>query len=157
MSWNPHVTVAAVVENEGRFLMVYERDKSTGRMVYNQPAGHWDEGETLLEACVRETREETGWQVELTHLIGLFSYQAPANGATYLRIAFAARAVEYLDTILDSDISEALWLDYDALLEKEATNELRSPLVREVIERYLEGQRLPLCTVYDHRAASGNL
>lgn len=154
MSFDLHVTVAAVVENEGRFLMVYERDKTTGCMVYNQPAGHWDEGETLLEACVREAREETGWEIKLTHLIGLFTFTAPSNGRTYLRIAFAATPVRYLETELDADITEALWLDYETLLEKDAAGELRSPLVREVIDRYLDGQRLPLCAVYDHSQAA---
>ena len=154
MRWNPHVTVAAIVENEGRFLMVYERDKTTGQMVYNQPAGHWDEGETLLEACLREAREETGWEIELTHLIGLFTYKAPSNGETYLRIAFAAKPLNYLDSELDSDITEALWLDYETIIEKHAAGELRSPLVREVIDRYVDGQQFPLCALYDHAKPS---
>ncbi|MFP3344935.1 NUDIX domain-containing protein, partial [Halomonas sp. SIMBA_159] len=83
----PHVTVATVVAREGRLLQVVER--IDGREVVNQPAGHLEPGETLLEAAVRETREETGWDVRLTALIGCYQWTA-GNGEPYLRFAFAA-------------------------------------------------------------------
>lgn len=149
MQWHPHVTVATVVEREGRFLLVHEFDTFRQQMVYNQPAGHWDEGESLLTAALRETREETAWEADITHWLGLYTYVAPSNGYTYLRIAFVGHAREYLATPLDEGIQEAVWLDYPTLLEKEAAGELRSPLVRKVIDDYLAGQRLPLSALYD--------
>ncbi|MCC7516229.1 MAG: NUDIX domain-containing protein, partial [Pseudomonadales bacterium] len=91
MQWSPHVTVATVIERDNKFLLVYEFDTFRQQMVYNQPAGHWDEGETLREAAVRETREETAWQVSLDSWLGLYSYLAPSNGYTYLRVAFVGR------------------------------------------------------------------
>jgi 8-oxo-dGTP pyrophosphatase MutT (NUDIX family) len=79
MDWAPHVTVATVIERDGKFLLVHEYDNFLGKMVYNQPAGHWDEGETLQQAAIRETLEETAWQVQLTHWLGLYTYLAPSN------------------------------------------------------------------------------
>lgn len=149
MQWHPHVTVATVIEQDGRFLLVHEFDTFRQQMVYNQPAGHWDEGETLLAAAVRETREETAWEVSLTHWLGLYTYLAPSNGYTYLRVAFVGQAVSFLDTPLDEGIQAAVWLDYPTLLAKEAAGELRSPLVLKVIEDYLAGRRLPLSALYD--------
>jgi 8-oxo-dGTP pyrophosphatase MutT (NUDIX family) len=153
MNWFPHVTVATVVERKGKFLLVHEFDKFQNKMVYNQPAGHWDEGETLLEAAVRETREETAWQVRLDSWLGLYTYLAPSNGLTYLRIAFVGHAEKYLDTPLDDGIQEAVWLDYPAIQAKAAAGELRSPLVLQVIGDYLKGIRLPLNTIYPHSTA----
>jgi ADP-ribose pyrophosphatase YjhB (NUDIX family) len=152
MEWAPHVTVATVVERDGKFLLVYEYDSFRQQMVYNQPAGHWDEGETLLAGAVRETREETAWQVALTHWLGLYSYLAPSNGYMYLRVAFVGEPVEFLGTPLDEGILEAVWLDYDSIVAKDAAGELRSPLVRKVIEDYLAGRRLPLESLYEHPA-----
>lgn len=150
MQWHPHVTVATVVERNGQFLLVHEFDAFRQQMVYNQPAGHWDEGETLVTAALRETREETAWTVELTHWLGLYSYLAPSNGYTYLRVAFVAEPREYLDTPLDEGIRAAVWLDYETILEKNAAGELRSPLVLKVIDDYRAGQRLPLASLYEH-------
>jgi ADP-ribose pyrophosphatase YjhB (NUDIX family) len=150
MEWAPHVTVATVVERDGKFLLVHEFDQFRQQMVYNQPAGHWDEGETLVDGAVRETREETAWRVELTHWLGLYSYLAPSNGLTYLRVAFVGNPVEFLDTPLDNGIAEAVWLDYDTIVAKDAAGELRSPLVRKVIDDYRSGRRLPLDTLYEH-------
>lgn len=150
MEWAPHVTVATVIEREGKFLLVHEYDTFRQQMVYNQPAGHWDEGETLRAGAIRETLEETAWRVELTHWLGLYSYLAPSNGYTYLRVAFVGRAVEWLNLPLDAGIAEAVWLDYDAILAKHAAGELRSPLVLQVIEDYRNGRRLPLNALYEH-------
>ncbi|HSC76120.1 MAG TPA: NUDIX hydrolase [Pseudomonadales bacterium] len=150
MEWAPHVTVATVVERDGKFLLVHEFDTFRQQMVYNQPAGHWDEGETLLAGAIRETREETAWEVQLTHWLGLYSYLAPSNGFMYLRIAFVGTALQYLDTPLDEGIHEAVWLDYDTILAKEAAGELRSPLVLKVIEDYRSGRRLSLESLYEH-------
>lgn len=150
MEWAPHVTVATVVEQEGKFLLVHEYDSFRQQMVYNQPAGHWDEGETLRDAAIRETREETAWKVNLTAWLGLYSYLAPSNGYTYLRVAFLGQVQQFLDTPLDEGIREAVWLDYATILEKNAGGELRSPLVLKVIDDYRNGRRLPLDALYEH-------
>lgn len=150
MEWAPHVTVATVVERDNKFLLVHEYDSFRQQMVYNQPAGHWDAGETLLAGAVRETREETAWEVELTHWLGLYSYLAPSNGYMYLRVAFVGEARAFLGTPLDEGIREAVWLDYDTIAAKDAAGELRSPLVRKVIDDYRAGRRLPLESLYEH-------
>ena len=85
----PHITVATVIEDQGRFLLVEEL--KAGRLVLNQPAGHLEANENLREAAIRETLEETGWEVELTGLVGIYLYTAPSNGITYQRVCFAAR------------------------------------------------------------------
>lgn len=152
MEWAPHVTVATIIERDGKFLLVHEYDTFRQQMVYNQPAGHWDEGETLKAAAIREAREETAWQIALTHWLGLYSYLAPSNGYMYLRVAFVGTAQEHLNTPLDEGIQEAVWLDYDTILAKHHTGELRSPLVLKVIDDYRSGRRLPLESLYEHPA-----
>lgn len=144
MQWFPHVTVATVIEQNDRFLLVHER--SDGLEVYNQPAGHWEENETLADAALRETREETGWDVELTHLIGMSHYISPINGFTYLRISFAAKPLKPIpDARLDPDIIEAVWLTHGEIKSKQA--QLRSPLVLNDITRYQLGERYPLSLI----------
>lgn len=139
MDWNPHVTVAAVVERDGRFLVV-EEDDGGGRVV-NQPAGHWEPGETLAQACARETLEETGWTVVPRALVGVYDWRAPSNGITYLRFTFAAEAVSHdAARSLDPDILAANWMDMPSL--KAARH--RSPLVLRSVEDYLAGRRAPL-------------
>ena len=93
MEWKPHITVATVVEDNGRFLMVEEY--SGERAVLNQPAGHLDPNETLIEAAIRETLEETGYDVELTGVIGIYLYTAPSNSVTHQRVCFAGKAVKH--------------------------------------------------------------
>lgn len=142
--WHAHVTVATVVERNGRFLMVQER--AEGRTVINQPAGHLDEGESLADAAVRETREETGWQVDIQGLIGASLYKA-ANGVTYYRTSFYANPVaEIPNAELDSEIIQPLWLSRAELLARES--ELRSELVLATIDQYLAGHRYPLSLMY---------
>lgn len=137
----PHITVATVVERDGKFLMV--REKSAGRLVYNQPAGHVESNESLTEAALRETLEETAWRVELQHLLGIYRYTSPDNGVTYIRHCFIADAIEpRTEQALDADIDEALWLSLDELQERES--EMRSPLVLEVIRDYLSGKAYSL-------------
>lgn len=144
MQWTPHVTVATVIELNGRFLLVHER--SDGQEVYNQPAGHWEENETLADAALRETREETGWDVELTHLIGMSHYISPINGFTYLRISFAAKPLNLTPNAkLDTDIIEAVWLTHEEIKTKQSR--LRSPLVLNDINRYQVGERYPLSLI----------
>lgn len=141
MSWAPHVTVATVVEHNGRFLFVYE--EAEGRRVYNQPAGHLEPNESLTEAAVRETLEETRWQVRPTALLGIGLYRAPANGVTYLRHTFAAEPIEqHPERPLDEGIIEPRWLTRDELLARES--EWRSPMVLQAVDDFLDGKRYPL-------------
>ncbi|WP_027948207.1 NUDIX hydrolase [Haliea salexigens] len=141
--WFAHVTVATVVFNEGRYLMVEERDKTSGRRVFNQPAGHLEAGETLFQAALRETREETGWSVELQGVLGLARYVAAGNGVTYYRTTFCAQPRELLTGAeLDPDILAVHWLDYEEILASSAR--MRSPLVLAAIEQHRSGIRYPL-------------
>ncbi|MFO1368531.1 MAG: NUDIX hydrolase [Marinagarivorans sp.] len=144
MQWVPHVTVATVVEQNGKFLLVHEQ--SDGLCVYNQPAGHWDEHESLMDAARRETLEETGWEVELSHVLGISHYISPINGFTYLRISFIAQPLRQVpDAKLDSDIIEAVWLSYDEIQARQT--QLRSPLVLNDIHRYQRGEQYPLSLI----------
>lgn len=141
MTWAPHVTVATVIERDGRFLFVYE--ESDGKKVYNQPAGHLDPDETLAEAALRETLEETGWTVKLTGVVGVNLYTAPSNGITYMRTTFIADAISQDQTRpLDTGIIEAVWLTYEELLARK--DQLRSPMTLQIIEDYRSGRRFPL-------------
>ncbi|MCG7199372.1 NUDIX hydrolase [Marinobacter pelagius] len=146
MTWTPHATVAVIVEDDrGRFLMVEEI--SSGRIVFNQPAGHVEEGEPILDAVRRETLEETGWQVEPRHFLGVYTYKAPANGVTYYRFCYYAEAVQRRSTELDDGIIAAHWLDLDEI--RQLGSKLRSPLVLRCIEDYRNGRRYPLDVVVD--------
>ncbi|TXS92892.1 NUDIX hydrolase [Parahaliea maris] len=141
--WPPHVTVATVVERDGRYLLVEERDKVTGDLVFNQPAGHLEPGETLFDAARRETLEESGWEVELLGLLGWALYTAPSNGVTYYRSTFIARPLHQRSELaLDPDILRTHWLDYGEILANSAR--MRSPLVLAAIEQARSGTRYPL-------------
>ena len=141
MNWAPHVTVATIVERDGRFLLVYE--EADGKQVYNQPAGHLDPNETLQEAAIRETLEETAWHVTLTGVVGVNLYEAPSNGVTYLRTTFIAEALNQdTERSLDPGIIEAVWLTYEEILERRA--QLRSPMTLQIIDEYRAGRRFPM-------------
>ncbi|TNF04192.1 MAG: NUDIX hydrolase [Gammaproteobacteria bacterium] len=136
-----HLTVATVVKRGEKFLLV--REISNDESVLNQPAGHVEPGETPLEAAIRETLEETAWQINPTALISFTTYTSPDNGITYYRLAIAADAVEFdPQAKLDSDIEEALWLNYEEILQNE--HSLRSPMVIQAINDYLNGPLYPL-------------
>jgi 8-oxo-dGTP pyrophosphatase MutT (NUDIX family) len=141
MVWKPDVTVAAVVERDGKFLFVEER--AGGRVVLNQPAGHLENGETLLEAVARETLEETGWSFVPEHVVGLYVWQPEHLARTFLRIAFRGR-LEGHDPArpLDHGIVRTRWLDRDQLLAAQPKH--RSPLVLRCVDDYLAGSRHPL-------------
>lgn len=137
----PHVTVATVVEHNGKFLMV--REKSNGRTVYNQPAGHVEANESLIAAAERETLEETAWHVKVTQLLGIYQYTSEENGVSYVRHCFIAEPIEEnTKSPLDEDIIEAVWLEASTIEQKES--ELRSPLVFQAIRDYLGGVTFPL-------------
>ena len=144
--WKPHVTVAAVVESGARFLLVQERIND--QTVYNQPAGHLEDGESLVAAVIRETLEETGWQFEPEAIIGLYRWQQPGKKKTYLRVAFAGRGVRHDEQRrLDPDIEEVLWMCV-AEMRRQA-GRLRSPMVLRTVEDYLAGSRFSLSLLSD--------
>jgi len=146
MSWHPHITVATVIEDQGRFLMVEEF--KAGKHVFNQPAGHLEPNETLRQAALRETFEETAWEVELTGVVGIYLYTAPSNGVTYQRICFAARALRHHpQQALDTDIVRAVWLSREALLAE--PDRWRSELVPRCIDDYLAGPLHSLALLRD--------
>ncbi len=133
--WKPNVTVATVVERENtngekQYLLVHEVRE--GKAVYNQPAGHLDEGESLCDAAIRETLEETGWDIELQGLIGIYRLVAP-NGITYLRHAFSAKPIaHHPEKKLDDGIIEAIWCTQDEITQKHP--QMRSHLVQACID-----------------------
>ena len=146
MDWQAHVTVATIVEDHGRFLCVEELKQ--GRAVLNQPAGHLDPNESLQHAAVRETLEETGWDVELTGVVGIYLYTAPSNGVAYQRICFAANALRHReDYALDEGIIGAVWLTREELIAQQ--ERWRSELVLRCVDDYLNGERFSLDLLRD--------
>lgn len=144
MEFQPHVTVATVVEVDQRFLLVEEW--SGGQLVLNQPAGHVEVSETLQAAAVRETLEETGWQIALKGVLGVSLYTAPANGVTYLRTSFVGEALRQCSHQLDSGIVGTAWLSYEEM--KDSARRMRSPLVLATVEQYRRGQIYPLDLIF---------
>ena len=145
--WTPHVTVATVIEDRGRYLLVEERDKFSGALVFNQPAGHLEQGETLAAAALRETMEETGWEMELLGILGIALYTAPGNLVTYCRTTFVGRPLrQACASPPDPDIHATHWLDYEAIVANSAR--MRSPLVVASIEQHRLGICYPLDLIY---------
>ena len=143
-AFQPHLTVAAVVERNGRFLCVEE--VADGATVFNQPAGHVDDGESLIAAVARETLEETGWVFVPDALIGIYRWVKPDTGDTFIRAAFRGTLVEQRHaTPPDSDIVAAHWLTRAEL----AAQPLRSPLVLRCIDDYRAGVSHPLSVLQD--------
>ena len=141
MVWKPDVTVAAVAERDGQFLFVEER--SGGRVVINQPAGHLENGETFLDAVVRETLEETGWQFRPEAILGVYMWHPEHLTRTFLRIAFAGTLASHdPHRPLDHGILRTRWLARDALLALQPRH--RSPMVMNCVDDYLAGVRYPL-------------
>ncbi|MES3006465.1 MAG: NUDIX hydrolase [Pseudomonadota bacterium] len=143
--WAPHKTVATVVEKDGHFLIVEESIE--GKVVYNQPAGHLEHAESLLEGAIRETLEETAWLVTLTGFLGLYQYTAANNGICYVRSCFIAEPLQHFpDRALDTGILRAVWMTRADLLKRQ--EQLRSPIVLKVIDDYLAGRHYPLDVVH---------
>ena len=140
MRWSPHVTVAAIIERRGKYLFVHEH--GSHGPVLNQPAGHLEDSETLLQAVQREVLEETGLTFKPDSLVGIYHYRAPDGHATYLRFAYCGEVTELHDPQLDPVIIETLWLTRQEL-ESHPVN-LRSPLVTQTLDDYELGQRYPL-------------
>jgi 8-oxo-dGTP pyrophosphatase MutT (NUDIX family) len=141
MSWKPDLTVAAIVEREGRFLLVEERIR--GQRVFNQPAGHVEDRETLLAAVIRETLEETAWHLTPEFLLGIYLWRAPRSGHSTLRLAFIGSVSDHEPLrALDPPVLATHWLTREEIQARTAA--LRSPLVMRCIDDYLGGRRLPL-------------
>ena len=140
MVWKPSVTVAAVIERDGRFLFVEER--IDGRRVLNQPAGHLDPGESLVAACRREVLEETAHRFEPEGLVGVYRWHYAAKDVTFLRFCFVGRVLGTEQRALDKEIVQLHWLTPDALKQRSAQH--RSPLVQKCVDDYLAGRRFPL-------------
>lgn len=146
MIWTPRTTVAAVIEKNGAFLMVEEHD--SGQLVLNQPAGHLENGESLLDAVRREVEEETAWRFEPSSLLGVYRWQVAHSGVTYLRYCFAGSVLQALPgQPLDSDIHAALWLSAASIREQQWRH--RSPMVQSCLNDYLQGRRYPLELIHE--------
>ena len=144
MQWMPHATVAAIVEDQGRFLLVEEETDRGNR--YNQPAGHLEDNESLLAAVVRETMEETAYTFHPEALLGIYHWKHEHNDSTYLRFAYIGRVSHHQPTqALDEGIVRSVWMTVEEMREKAML--MRSPQVLKCVEDYLTGQRYPLETI----------
>ena len=141
MSQRIDVTVAAVIENGGRFLLVEE--EAGGLIVFNQPAGHLEPGEKLTEAVVRETMEETGFSFVPDALLGIYRWHSIEADTTFLRVAFCGQAEPPVATpILDEGILATHWLTPAQIRARDS--HLRSPMVRRCIDDHMAGKRFSL-------------
>jgi 8-oxo-dGTP pyrophosphatase MutT (NUDIX family) len=141
MPLQTEVTVAALAERDGRFLVVEE--SIDGKLVLNQPAGHLEPGETLLQAVARETREETAWRFVPQAFLGVYLWQPAQSTTSFLRFAFAGTVSNHdAAQTLDAGIVCTHWLTRAELAAREA--QLRTPLVLRCVDDYLSGRRLPL-------------
>ncbi len=139
--WKPHVVVAAVIEQDGRFLLVEEQTADGLR--FNQPAGHLEEGESLLDAVRREVFEETAYRFEPEALLGVYRWVNEDRLRTYLRFSFLGRVTRHEpEQALDVGILRALWMAQEEIAAEAARH--RSPLVGRCIEDYFAGRRYPL-------------
>ena len=148
MVWTPRTTVAAVIENDGKFLLVEENTGQQPYAVFNQPAGHLEDGESLIDAVIRETLEETGYDFTPTALTGIYRWIEPNSGDTYMRFCFTGKVTKHYPSLqLDEGIIAAYWLDLEEI--KKSAKRLRSPLVERCLNDYLANHRYPLELLMD--------
>ena len=141
MIWKPNVTVAAIIEQDGRFLLVEEHTAQGLR--FNQPAGHWEPNETLPAGAIREVLEESAYDFVPEHLVGIYRWHAPESDTTYLRFAFCGSVTaHHPERALDQGIVRAAWLTIDEIRANQSKH--RSPLILRCCEDYLAGKRYPL-------------
>ena len=144
MQWMPHATVAAIVEDNGKFLLVEEITERGNR--FNQPAGHLEDNETLIEAVIRETLEETAYSFKPESLLGVYHWKHEHNDTTYLRFAYIGSVSNHQPNMtLDEGIIRSVWMTADEMRSKAML--MRSPQVLSCVEDYLSGQRFPLSVV----------
>ena len=136
-----HLTVATIVVKDNRYLMVKEIDN--GQLVINQPAGHVEPGEDIIDAAIRETYEETGWHVAIKEFIGIYSTTSSETGITYYRLTFTGEAIA-LDkkAVIDSDIEQVVWMESNEIHQNK--DHLRSELVIDCLNDYEQGRVFPL-------------
>jgi len=153
--WKPAVTVASIIERDDMFFMI-EEDTSDGRRI-NQPAGHLDPGESLIDAVVRETLEETAHDFMPRYLVGTYlaRYLSNRRGipVTYLRFAFAGELGQQHDQPLDHGIVRTMWMSYDELVATKDRH--RSELILKCIDDYRAGVKVPLSVIYTDASVSG--
>ena len=141
MIWKPNVTVAAVIERDGKFLLVEEETSQGVR--FNQPAGHLEADESILVAVARETLEESAYHFVPQHLLGIYRWHSAESDTTYLRFAFTGEITGHeADRPLDTGILQAVWLTPDEIRATQARH--RSPLILRCVEDYLKNPRYPL-------------
>ncbi|UGQ45979.1 NUDIX hydrolase [Massilia endophytica] len=150
LTWRPNVTVAAVIERDGKFLLIEEETSDGIRL--NQPAGHLDQHESLEQAVVRETLEETAHDFTPTALVGMYMsrYRSARTGqaVTYLRFAFCGDVGKEHDRPLDEGILRTLWMTRDEIAACRERH--RSPLLLTCVDEYLAGKRAPLDILHTH-------
>lgn len=149
--WHPHVTVAAVIEHNGKFLLV--RDNTSSGIKLNQPAGHLEPNETLIDAVIRETKEETGMDFIPQNIIGVYLMPA-SETVTYLRFCFGGKLKDYQRNPqpLDNDIVDAKWYSLDDINSR--VDEHRAIVVSKCIEDFINGVNFPLSilTSFDNQS-----
>ena len=146
MVWKPHATVAAIIERDGKFLMVEELTDNA--KVFNQPAGHLDPDENLIDAVIRETLEETAWHFSPEAITGIYLWKHPTNSKSFLRVTFCGSCRDHdAQQPLDDGILQAVWKTRDELIAQ--PQKLRSPMVINCIDDYLAGKRFPLDMLVD--------
>ncbi len=155
--WKPSVTVAAVIERDGHFLLV-EEETSDG-IRFNQPAGHLDPNESLIDAVARETLEEAAHEFTPTALLGMYMSRYLSSRTrkevTYLRFAFTGELGRAHDRPLDHGILRTVWMTREEMLACQEKH--RSPLVLRCVDDYLAGKRAPLSIIYTHPSVIGDL
>ena len=151
--WSPSVTVAAIIEKDGRYLLIEEHTQEGLRL--NNPAGHLDPGESLIEACARECLEETAHPFQPKYLVGIYQsrfHREAKNGkqaeeVTYVRFAFSGDIFDRIeDQALDHGIVRVMWLSLEEV--RDSIGRHRSPLVLQCIEDHARGQRFPLDLIH---------
>ena len=148
MIWKPNVTVAAVIEQEGKFLLVEEDQQDLGVQL-NQPAGHLEPSESIIQGCIREVLEETAYTFQPQWLIGIYQWHSTATDTTYLRFALSGFVTEFdANQKLDVGILRASWFDLEEIQRRKSHH--RSPLVLRCIEDYLAGKRYSL-DIFTHQ------
>jgi len=143
MIWKPNVTVAAVVEHNGKYLLVEEEPEAGAGLFLNQPAGHLDPGESLIQGAIRETLEETAYTFVPEYLAGIYQWHSHRVDTTYIRFAFGGHVTHHdPERVLDTGILRASWYSLDEV--NQMIQQHRSPLVMQCIRDHLAGKRYPL-------------
>ncbi len=143
MIWKPNVTVAAIIEQDGKYLLVEEEPEAGSGLFLNQPAGHLDPGESIMQGAIRETLEETAYTFVPEYLLGIYQWHSQRVDTTYLRFAFGGRVTSHdPERVLDHGILRAAWFDLDEI--HHMIDRYRSPLVMQCIQDHIAGKRYPL-------------